>query len=118
MKYRKLDSGGDYVFGHNMNDFITDTDAVAQAIKTTLQLLEGEWWEDTSIGLPLFQNILGMPGTPENIQAADLLIQGAISNVQGVKSISDFQSSYANRTYSMRCTVDTIYGTIEVEEAF
>lgn len=117
VKYRKLTNDGDYSFGHNQNDFITDTAAVAQAIGTSIKLLLGEWWEDTSIGLPLFQNILGQPGTPENVQATDLLIQDVISNVDGVRRIKDFESSYESRTYSMKCTVETIYGDeITVEE--
>lgn len=116
MKYRKLTADGDYSFGHNQNDFISDVGAVAQAIRTSLLLLEGEWWEDLSIGLPLFQNILGMPGTPDNVQAADLLIQGVISNVDGVRRIKEFESSYQSRSYKMQCTVETIYGELTIEE--
>jgi hypothetical protein len=117
VKYRKL-INGDYSFGNNVNDFISGTLAVSQAIKTNLLLLYGEWWESTDQGLPLFQNILGQPGTPENVQAIDLLVQGNISSTSGVLSIKNFVSSYSNRTYSITCTVETQYGDAIVQVTF
>ena len=53
MKYRKLDENGDYSFGNNSLDFISDADAIAQAIKTKILLFYGEWWENTAIGIPM-----------------------------------------------------------------
>lgn len=118
MRYRKLDNNGDYTFGGNANDFYEGTIAVSQAIKTNLLLLYGEWWEDIDKGLPLFQNILGQSGTPGNQQAADLLIQGVISNTPGVISIKNYTSNYSNRTYSISCTVQTQYGDATAEVTF
>lgn len=115
MKYRKLNNG-DYSFGGNGNDFIDGKLAVSQAVKTNLLLLYGEWWESIDMGLPLFQNILGPPGTPENVRATDLLIQGVISNTPGVLSIKSFTSTYENRTYALDCTVETQYGDVTVSE--
>lgn len=111
MKYRALDSNGDYRFGKSIQDFLTDVEAVAQAIKTNLLLLQGEWWEDTSAGLPLFQNILGQSGTPDHLNAADLLIKERILSTKGVAEIQSFQSSYVNRRYVISgCTVLTNMG--------
>jgi hypothetical protein len=115
LKYRKL-VNGDYSFGNNANDFISGALAVSQAVKTNLLLLYGEWWESIDKGLPLFQNILGSPGTPENSQATDLLIQGVILNTPGVLSIKSFRSTYGNRTYTLYCTVETQYGDVTVNE--
>lgn len=114
MKYRKL-TNGDYTFGGNANDFISGTLAVSQAVKTNLLLLYGEWWESKDEGLPLFQNILGQPGTPENEQAVDLLVQATISKTPGVMSIKNFASTYENRKYSIKCTVETQYGDATAE---
>lgn len=105
------------VFGGNQNDFYTGKDAVGQAIYTSLKLCAGEWWEDQSVGLPLFQSILGQSGSPDHIKAVDMLVQEQILNVQGVTQIASFQSSYANRTYTVtNCTVQTQYGDVVVEE--
>ena len=111
MKYRALTRDGDYSFGKAMQDFLSDAEAVAQAIKTNLSLLKDEWWEDTSEGLPLFQNILSQSGTTEHVTAADLLIKARILGTRGVSQIQSFQSSYAKRKYTMdNCTVLTDAG--------
>ncbi|SFU71288.1 hypothetical protein [Alicyclobacillus macrosporangiidus] len=116
MIYRKLSPTGDYTFGGNANDFYSGTTAVAQAIYTSLRLLQGEWWEDTSRGLPLFQSILGQPGTPEHVRAIDMLVQETILKVQDVVQIKSFQSSYANREYAIQsCIVQTKYGDVVLE---
>lgn len=118
MRYRKLDSDGDYTFGGNANDFYEGTLAASQAIKTNLLLLKGEWWEDTEKGLPLFQNILGQAGTPEHVQATDLLVQDVILNTPGVIRIKNFKSTYEHRKYSLTCTVETQYGDAVTEVTF
>jgi hypothetical protein len=117
IKYRRTDPNGDYVFGSNQQSFLAGVDAVSQAVKTRLKLLKGEWWEDENEGLPLFQNILGQPGTPQNMQSADLLIQDVITNTPDVIAIKDFRGIYDNRLYSVNCMIDTKYGEIQLEVA-
>ncbi len=116
MIYRKLAPDGDYVFGANAEDFYSGTTAVAQAIYTGLRLLQGEWWEDTSQGLPLFQSILGQPGTPEHQNAVDMIIQEFILNVQNVQSISDYSSAYIDRKYTFNATVQSTFGEVVLKE--
>lgn len=111
-------TNGDYNFGKSGQDFLSGTLAVAQAVKTHLLLLKDEWWEDKEDGLPLFENILGLPGTPENLQSIDLLVQGRISTTTDVISIKDFVSSYADRSYSVACTVETKYGDATISMTF
>ncbi len=117
MLYRKLTSSGDYSFGNNANDFYSGTTAVAQAIYTGLKLLQAEWWEDTSKGLPLFQSILGQPGTPSHIHGVDMIAQETILAVQDVQQITAFQSAYVNRRYTVTsCTVQSVYGEVVLQE--
>lgn len=106
MRYRPLE-GGDMTMG---KPWLVNAAAVGQAIKTRLLLLQGEWWEQQEDGLPLFQNILGTRGDPNNLQAVDLLIQERILGTPNVANIIDFQSSYENRTYSFHGTVETTFG--------
>jgi len=117
MIYRVLDSNGDYSFGKGSQDFLADAAAVAQAIKTNILLLQGEWWENIGEGLPLFQSILGQSGTTEHLKAVDAIIRDRISSTKGVSSIQNFSSTYENRRYSFSCTVTTTVGqtaTVEV----
>lgn len=113
MKYRALDSKGDYSFGKSMQNFLLDAKAVAQAIRTNLLLLQGEWWEDTGDGLPLFQSIIGQLGIPDRLSTAELLIKERILSTQGVVDILSFESSYEDRKYTMtNVTVTTNRGQI------
>ncbi len=115
MKYRKLDSDGDYVFGLNQTGFYKDNEAIAQAILTTLKLLKGEWWEDVEEGTPIFQSILGGKIQPDTREAVDLVIKERILSVDGVETILDYESNYntVTREYTLNCDVSTIYGDIE-----
>lgn len=119
MIYRKIDLNGDYVFGSG-NDFYEGTNAVSQAVYTSLKLLYGEWWEEQDQGLPLFEQILGTSGAAENIQAVDLIIQSRIDKVQGVIGIQDYTSNFdgKSRTYTASCTVQTQYGDATISIVF
>lgn len=91
---------------------------MTQAIKTRLGLLKGEWWEDTSTGLPLFQSILGKVGTVDNISLVDTLIKAQIVGTTDVTGIESFSSTFDStaRKYSFSCTANTKYGTVTVTE--
>lgn len=116
MKYRILDSNGDYSFGRGQQNITYGSFAVSQAIKTRLKQLYGEWWEDKKDGLPLFQEILGRPGIDGNISIADSLIKERIIGTKDVTSIKEFSSTYENRNYLFSCTVNTKYGTVSVTD--
>lgn len=109
--YRTLDSNSDYTFGLGENQgFLTDTAAVAQAIKTSLLLFQGEWWLDLTTGLPLWQDILG---SRNNSQYITLLIQDVINSVPYVKSITSIDTTFdsTTRAFTFTATVLTDFST-------
>ena len=112
MRYRRLTSNGDYVFGQGGLDYLSDADAAAQAVQTKLKLLLGEWWEDTQDGLPLFQQILLQRATQEGIQTVDLLIKQRILEVAEVTNIQIIKSGVKDRQYQADVVIETIYGEI------
>lgn len=120
MKYRMLDKSGDYQFGHSLQDITFGTYAVAQAVKTNLLLLQGEWWEDIENGLPLFQRIIGQRFSQQNIDIVDSFIKERIITTENVTGISDFQSSYSpeTREYYFESTVQTPFGNVVVAKTF
>lgn len=113
MKYRKLDENGDYIIGcrDEMHD---GTEAVAQAVKTRLLLLFGEWWENRQDGTPLFEKVLGkrlrVDETPDEI---DLVFSERINGTQGVSEITQFESQIdaERRIYTADITIKTVYNT-------
>ena len=109
MIYRKLDSNGDYVFGLGAGNFYKDQpEAVAQAVKTRLGLIQGEWFLDVNAGTPYDSKILGAG----KVATYDAAIQDIISNTQGVRSILVYTSGVdpVKRGAQINCTIDTVYG--------
>lgn len=118
MKYRKLDENGDYTFGNNSFDYIEKDEAIAQAIKTKLYLFYGEWWEDISLGLPMFQSILGQVSNNNLRQTVILLCAEQISLVEGVASVDSISVDISARKLGLTIDVTTVNGTtvnLEVE---
>ncbi|MDU2894447.1 MAG: hypothetical protein E7B53_04800 [Clostridium sp.] len=114
MRYRMLDIDGDYQFGKGQQNFTYGTYAVAQAIKTRLKLLKGEWWENTSEGLPLFEQIIGVNGSQDDLYLVDSIIKERIIGTENVKSIESFKSEYINRAYTFSCVVNSKFGEVTV----
>jgi len=112
---RKLDSNHDPIYGNGIACFLTDLEAVAQIIETSLLLFQGEWWNDETIGLPVFQSIVG--NAENNRQATiSLLIQQVILGVEFVTGISNVRFLYtsADRSFSYACYAQTQFGTVYV----
>jgi hypothetical protein len=110
---RTLDSTWDPVRGNGLSNFLTDLDAVAQIVAQRLKLLQGEWFENTSLGLPLFQSILGVASTS---RAVSLLIQQQILGTPYVTGINSFSIAYGagGRTYQFSAQVQTAFGPLTV----
>lgn len=113
MRYRKLSSDGDYVFGSGKNDFLVNSpEAVAQAILTRLKLWLGEWFADTSDGTGWNQSIVGK----QSKNLYELTLHQRVLETPGVKSIVDFQSTLDpdTRRLTVSMTVNTIFGEVSL----
>lgn len=110
IKYRRLDENGDYCFGKGLGDFISEAEAVSQAIQTKLKLYEGEWWEDIKDGLPMFQKILGQR-TPKS-EVTNIIKNRILELKDYILELKDVSFDYnqITRAYSFACTIITIYG--------
>lgn len=110
MRYRKMTVDGDYVFGHQQNDFYRDQpEAVAQAVQTRLKLFTNEWFLDVTDGTPWTTQVLDKY-TQDQYDAA---IQDRILSTPGVVQITAYSSSVntTTRTLTVNATVNTQYGT-------
>jgi hypothetical protein len=114
--YRKLDQNGDPLQGAGQNSFVSDIDAVAQAISTRLKLLQGEWWENLNAGTPLFQSMLGVAGAGRHPETIALLLTERILGTPYVTSVSNVATSYngGTRAFQFSCQVQTQFGTLTV----
>ncbi len=115
MRYRKLDANGDYVFGHGKHDFHADVpEAVAQAVKTRLELWRGDWFLDKTLGTPYNPAILGM----HTMDSYDPAIRERIIGTQGLRELLEYESTLDKepRRLHVAARIDTVYGAAEVQE--
>lgn len=115
MRYRKLTSDGDYSFGHNQADFyINVPQAPAQAVKTRLLLMQGEWFLDRTAGTPYTQ-VLGT----HTAATRDLVIKNRTLKTSGVVALVSYASQLSpDRRFSVQERIDTVYGQAPVEALF
>lgn len=116
MIYRRLDNNGDYILGQGSTQFLSQNEAIAQALTTWIKLLYGEWWENVNDGTPLWQSILGSLGSENNLISIDNILKSRIIKLQQngvslIKSIESFGRSFDpnTRSYKFKVTVLTIY---------
>lgn len=113
--YRAIDPATyEPIFGQGQSNFISDLDAVAQAIGTRLRLFQSEWWAAQQDGLPLWQSILGVGGAARNQETINLAIVQRISATPYVVGINSIQSSFNSitRSFSFSAKVQTQFGVV------
>lgn len=114
MRYRKQDANGDYVFGHGSGDFYVDSpDAVAQAIKTRLRLWAGEYFLDTTQGMPWQFSVLGYH--PSSVY--DPAIRSVIEGTDGFLNFVNYKSSLnsVTRVLTVNALVNSVYSGIPIQ---
>lgn len=114
MRYRALDADNDMQFGlGGLNYLVNTPEGVAQAVRTRLLLLTGEWFLDTTEGTPYAEQVLGF-GTQST---RDLAIRTRILETQGVSDIVEYSSEVIGREFIVTAKIDTVYGLATIVEA-
>ena len=115
MRYRQLTPAGDSTAFSGFTSFLVNTpSAVAQAVMTRLNLWQGQWFLDTTLGMPWTQQVIGF-GTQA---ARDAAIQNTILGTPGVNQIVSYSSQVVDRKLTVTCTINTIYGTEAITTSF
>lgn len=86
--------------------------AIAQDVTTRLQFFLGEWFLNTSAGIPYFQKILVKN---PNLAVVGSLLRKTILTTPGIKTLTEdlsFVFTGATRTMSVSFTADTISGPL------
>lgn len=112
VQYLQLDSSYDPIFDPTAN--LTNLAAVTQAILTRLKLFLGEWWENLSLGLPVFQQMLGQLGSAQGVAAMTLTVQQAIAATPFVTAVSDVAVSFTDGRLAITATAQTQFGSVPV----
>ena len=114
MKYRTLDKNGDYVFGGGSNMYLTENEAVVQAIKTKILLFYGEWWEDISVGIPMFQSAVGKTNPTVVKKSLSSFLTKRIKEIPQVQSIKKI--SFENNARLLHVNIEVVAQNNDVVE--
>lgn len=113
LRVRRLDANRDATFGHGAADYLTGSAAAAQRVKARLLVLLGEWFLDTSAGVPWFNpgpdGALSIMGGPRNLQFAEAQVKKCILETDGIKAITLFNMTFNSQTRKL--TVSTTVTT-------
>ncbi len=110
-----LDSTGDLEMVDADVVLIDEEDLVRQRIEMTLRMFRGEWFLNIEAGVPYYESVLGVR---RDLAEVDAVLKAAILGVSGVNRILGYSSelNHATRVLDVRCTVDTIYGPVALDE--
>ena len=99
-----MNTNGDLIFTNGQCPVTSESaEIVAQRLTIRLRTFLGEWWLNTSYGVPYLQSILGYKTTKESV---DRIMQEQILGENGVLELIEFNSSLgANRQYEMNFRV-------------
>ncbi|MDC9593497.1 hypothetical protein [Xenorhabdus sp. IM139775] len=110
MRYRREDND-DYSFGQGDNTFwINSPEAVAQAVKTRLDLWRGDWFLDTAEGTPYREAVL------DRNYASVMALREHILGTVGVTEIAslDAERDPDTRKITITAAINTRYGKTTV----
>lgn len=109
------DTYGDLTFTNNSLTFVEGADEVVQRLRQRLRAFLSEWFLDTSLGVPYFQEIL-----KKNPQqgVVDAILKKHIVTTPGVIELLEYAYvvDTAGRTSTLTFKVLSVIGPIELEE--
>jgi hypothetical protein len=71
---------------------------VQQELYTRFKFFQGEWFLDRTLGLPWFQQILGIKNSPLLVQS---ILRQTISTCPGVAAVIAFQPAFSGRAMTL-----------------
>lgn len=110
MLVRRLDDRHDMTFGRGLGNYATDSESVRQRVMTRLLLLLGEWFLDTSDGVPYLQEIMVKPANTDHARS---IIAQRILDTEDVTAVSvlSFSFDHQTRVFTIQTTVLTAFDT-------
>jgi hypothetical protein len=107
---QKIDSDGDLVL--TANSTVKDKAKVEQDVKIKLQYILGEWFKDTSLGIPYFTQILG--NKEKNIDTIISIFSGKINSIENVLSSRFVSYAFENGKMSLNFDIQTTFGGLNM----
>ena len=108
----QIDDNFDLMITNNSLNLTRGSDAIRQHLRTKLSLFLGEWFLDTTIGVPWFRDVLVK--NPNFVVIQDM-IKDQILSTPGVLTLEKFNFDYISgtRNLSLDFTVSSTEGFID-----
>lgn len=101
----KLDVFGDVDFTDNEISLVTETDAIAQHLRIRLRTFLGEWFLDTRIGMPYFEEFLVK--NPNRL-VMDARLREAILETPGIASLTSINYELDGFTRALSISFEAV----------
>jgi hypothetical protein len=90
---------------------VSDGDEVCQQVRTRLLFYLGEWFLDTTVGIPYFQEVFTKPAI---ISLVESRLKDEIISTPGVLSLDSFATNFnsTTRALTVSFSATTIYGSV------
>lgn len=113
----KIDGSGDIVIENGDMVLVDSVEAVAQHVTINLQMFLGEWFLDTRVGVPYYQELLGQK---PRLAAVRELFRDAILATAGMERINDLDVGYdtVTRVISVSFKGTSTSGTFDYSKEF
>lgn len=106
MRIRALNTDGDWAFGVGQQNYLTDQDAIALAVKTRLASFLNDCFFDAEAGIDWF-NLLGS----KNEAALIFSVRSVILSTPGINSLTDVSTTLDDmRNLTLSYAATTAYG--------
>ena len=101
----------DLAYYANDNHVVTGALQVVQNVKIRLLFLKGEWYRDTRMGVPYFEQAFAKG----DHAVVDSFLKATILETPEVRNLLSFSTSFdsINRKYTVTFSIDTVYGATE-----
>lgn len=89
----------------------TKEEEIVQRVGMKLRTFQGEWFLDTTYGIPYLQQIISRARRPQEV---DAIFISEIRNIEGVNRIIDYKSNFdrTTRLYEINLNIATDFGDI------
>jgi hypothetical protein len=98
----------DISIGHGRSDYLTGDAATIQTVRCELRLILGEWFLDTTRGVPWIRNknAVAVPTLgrfPADLPYAETTLKAVILGIPGVNALTSFDFSFNHETRAASC---------------
>lgn len=111
MTARPVDASGDILPVLSPGGLLSGPAAVAEAVRNSLRLNTGDWWEDPSRGLPLLELLRSVRLTEADLPAVTNLVAACIAEVPEVLSVSEVTAELTGHQVSVSARIRTAGGS-------